>query len=55
MAKIYAISPIWRKGSEEKLNEWDFRDVVCHIKEIAREVENVIFIDCEAVIELCKD
>lgn len=44
-AIIYAISPIWRKESEEKLNGWNFRDVACHIKEIACEVENIIFID----------
>ncbi len=43
--KIFVVSPIWRKESEEKLDGWDFREVSDYIKEISQKDENIIFID----------
>ena len=45
-SKIFAISPIWRQGTEGKVsNVGDFFEIRKIIKKIADSLENVIFID----------
>ena len=43
-AKIFALSPIWRLGTEKECTVGSFFDIEPQIKEIAKSLKNVIFI-----------